>query len=225
MQKNPEVQQPTVGKDPLGKAKPDNIIEDKEGNDLEDNPEGNSDSESTDSSDTVRDVSGSPGRLSEVELEEELPDASGVTGNPSEVPEEGLLGVASENNKDPLVKDKADGETGPPPEVTPSKVPDKTKSNDPDKPTHDKNENGKANESNQESLKQPMEVESDFIKPPETNLMANPPAIGSVPTDDSPEILRTPRRSTPSPRNEELDDESLTDGTSEKLKEIQLMAN
>ena len=58
-----EVQQPTVGKDPVGKAKPDNIIEDKEGNDLEDNLEDNSDSESTNSSGTVKDVCGIRGGI------------------------------------------------------------------------------------------------------------------------------------------------------------------
>ena len=55
--------------------------------------------------------------------------------------------------------------------------------------------------------------------------MVNPPVTDTVPTDDSPKILRTPRRSTPSPKNEDLNDESFIDGMSEKLKEIQLRAN
>ena len=70
-----------------------------------------------------------------------------------------------------------------------------------------------------------MEGESDSLKPPDTNNMANSPEIGNIPSPGSPEIYRTPGRSTPSPRNDNLNDESFTDGMSEKLKDIQLMAN
>ena len=156
-----------------------------------------------------------------MELEEELTDASEVTGNSSKpVPGKDLLG-STENNKDPLVNDTAEGGTGPPPEVTPTEVPDSTKNNNPDNTKHDNTGNGMGNESNQESL----EVVSDSFKPPEIHLVVNSPATDTVPTDDSPKILRTPRRSTPSPKNEDLNDESFIDGMSEKLKEIQLRAN
>ena len=97
-----------------------------------------------------------------VELEEELSDTSEVIGNSSKtVPGKDLLG-SSENNKDPQVNDTAEGETGPPPEVTPTKVLDSTKDNDPDNTKHDNTGNGMGNESNQESL----EVVSDSFKPP-----------------------------------------------------------
>ena len=53
--------------------------------------------------------------------------------------------------------------------------------------------------------------------------MINPPA--ETPEENSQKILRTPRRRTPSPGNEELNEESFMEGMSEKLKEIQHKAD
>ena len=55
--------------------------------------------------------------------------------------------------------------------------------------------------------------------------MVNPPATDTVPSDVSPKILRTPRRSTPSSKNEESNEDAFIDGISEKLKEIQSKAD
>ena len=184
-------------------------VDNKEGNDNEDNLEVNSDSESIDSPATIKDISGSPSRLSVVP-EEELTDANDAAKNSSEVPPKDMQG-STEDNTDPLAKDTAEGVTGPPPEVTPTKVSNTTLDTD---QNNTGNETG--NESSQESA-------PDSLKPPEINLVVNPPATDTVPSDVSPKILRTPRRSTPSPKNKDLDD-SFIEGMSEILKDIHLKA-
>ena len=61
----------------------------------------------------------------------------------------------------------------------------------------------------------------ESLKHPE--IVINPPA--ETPEENSQKILRTPRRRTPSPGNEELNEESFMEGMSEKLKEIQHKAD
>ena len=63
----------------------------------------------------------------------------------------------------------------------------------------------------------------DSFKHPGINIVVNPPV--TAPVDGSPKILGTPRRSTPSPRNEESNEDVFMDGMSEKLKEIQSKAD
>ena len=202
-----EVQQSNTGNDPVENADTADKVDNKEGNDNEDNLEENSDGEPIDSPATIKDISGSPSRPSVVP-EEDLTDANDTAKNSSEVPPKDMQG-STEDNTDPLAKDTAEGVTGPPPEVTPTKVSDTDQNN---------TGNKTGNESSQESG-------PDSLKPPETNLVVNPPATDTVALDVSPKILRTPRRSTLSTKNEDLTDESFIEGMSEKLKEIHLKAD
>ena len=63
----------------------------------------------------------------------------------------------------------------------------------------------------------------DSFKHPEINIVVNPPA--DAPEDNSQKILGTPKRRTPSPGNEESNEDAFMDGMSEKLKEIQYKAD
>ena len=100
---------------------------------------------------------------------------------------------------------------GPPPEVTPTKDPETTNNTD----LNDIG-NEMITENNQDSA-------PDSFKHPGINIVVNPPV--TAPADGSPKILGTPRRSTPSPRNEESNEDVFMDGMSEKLKEIQSKAD
>ena len=63
----------------------------------------------------------------------------------------------------------------------------------------------------------------DSFKHPEINIVVDPPA--AAPEDNSQKILGTPKRRTPSPGNEESNEDAFMDGMSEKLKEIQYKAD
>ena len=59
-----------------------------------------------------------------------------------------------------------------------------------------------------------MDCETDSLKPPDITNMANSPGMENITSQGSLESYHTPGRRTPSPRNDNLNDESSTDGMS-----------